>query len=400
MYDLEDKVGCWHTEMIYLAIQKGYIIEDIYEVWHFDETQRTNTAMRGYMEFFLRRKQEAEGWNKLGGKKYKHWFGDGMTLTEDQKDEICEYTYQMNGGFARPNKRKVAVNPVQRQIAKIFLNCLWGKLVQKPPEEHDTFLNGYKQYMEFMSNSLVDHLTTRFRFINHSDMKVRYHLHEELVAPVESKWLNIYMGASVTGHAQVLLMNQMYVVGTENMIYCDTDSIFAKVKRTMRDLCRPGLGGWADELAGNQYIWAFYGMAPKSYYTKIVTMNNGEMEIESEVKVKGVRKNIQNEEILNEENIHRLVEDAFMGTTHDKLKVNHMIIHPNSTNRELVYGSIYTDIIQKNVNTVYSKRDLVKNDDPNVLKLSDMSMVRLLPRGYEGEWKHEKVTIIENPVFI
>lgn len=60
-YDLYDKVGCWHTEFIQLAIECGYEILEVYEVWHWPPDQRSDTLMRGYMEFFLRMKQESEG---------------------------------------------------------------------------------------------------------------------------------------------------------------------------------------------------------------------------------------------------------------------------------------------------------------------------------------------------
>ena len=38
MFDLNDKIGTWTTEELKLAISKGYIIDKIYEVWHFEES--------------------------------------------------------------------------------------------------------------------------------------------------------------------------------------------------------------------------------------------------------------------------------------------------------------------------------------------------------------------------
>jgi len=54
VYDLIEKEGCWSTELIYLAMEHQYEILEVYEVWHWPESQRSNKLMRGYMEFFLR----------------------------------------------------------------------------------------------------------------------------------------------------------------------------------------------------------------------------------------------------------------------------------------------------------------------------------------------------------
>jgi len=66
IFDLEEKEGCWHTELIYLAIEHGYEILDIYEVWHWAPSQCSMHLMKGYMEFFLRMKQQADGWETMG----------------------------------------------------------------------------------------------------------------------------------------------------------------------------------------------------------------------------------------------------------------------------------------------------------------------------------------------
>jgi hypothetical protein len=67
MFDLEEKEGCWHTELIYLALEHGYKILDIYEVWHWSPSQCSVNLFKGYMEYFLRMKQQSEGWEKMGG---------------------------------------------------------------------------------------------------------------------------------------------------------------------------------------------------------------------------------------------------------------------------------------------------------------------------------------------
>ena len=65
-FDSHPKIGVWFTEEIYLAVGKGYYVDEIYEVYHFDANNRSDSLFRGYMSFFLRMKQENDDWKKSG----------------------------------------------------------------------------------------------------------------------------------------------------------------------------------------------------------------------------------------------------------------------------------------------------------------------------------------------
>ena len=383
LYDLNEKVGCWHTEMIYLAIEQGYEVLEIYEVWHWDENNRSNTVMRGYMEFFLRMKQEAEGWEKLGKNIANQLTGnlkDISTLTDEDKDKICNYIFTQNGGFARPRKEKVEINPVLRQLAKIFLNCLWGKLVQKAPKEFEKSIYGYKQYLELLSNPYIDRSTIKFRQISPSGtiFKARYTLHEPPKKPVS--FLNVPIASSVTAHAQVVLMRQMFKVGPENVLYCDTDSIMFMRKKGLENLSTSGLGNWEDEHP-KEKLTRFWALAPKCY---MIEMEDKEGELDYHLKCKGVRGTKTNKDRTSFDNIHRLIEADFLGEAKQAIVVEAMTIHPNSTNAEVPYGTLCTRYGDKIVQTVFSKRKLSVCDDLEVDRMDKVKIVRLLPEGYEG----------------
>ena len=113
VYDLHEKVGCWHTELIYLAIECGYEILEVYEVWHWSEDQCSNEVFRGYMDFFLKMKQQAEGWEKLA---------KGAKLNIIDHEGIIETLFHLNGGVGRIEEGLVETNPVLRQLAKVIYN--------------------------------------------------------------------------------------------------------------------------------------------------------------------------------------------------------------------------------------------------------------------------------------
>ena len=43
-----------------LALEMAYNVVKIHEVWHFQD--KTNRLFRGYIDMFLKKKQEASGW--------------------------------------------------------------------------------------------------------------------------------------------------------------------------------------------------------------------------------------------------------------------------------------------------------------------------------------------------
>jgi hypothetical protein len=57
----------WVTDELKKALEKGYVVQRIYEVWHFDETEqydpktKTGGLFTDYVNTFLKMKQEASG---------------------------------------------------------------------------------------------------------------------------------------------------------------------------------------------------------------------------------------------------------------------------------------------------------------------------------------------------
>ncbi|KAK7915769.1 hypothetical protein WMY93_011530 [Mugilogobius chulae] len=52
--------GEWTTPEVMMALNKGYVMHEIYEVWHFEE--KSDTLFKDYIFTFLKQKQEASGY--------------------------------------------------------------------------------------------------------------------------------------------------------------------------------------------------------------------------------------------------------------------------------------------------------------------------------------------------
>ena len=93
------------------AIEKGYQILKIHEVWHFPT--HDDELFKEYVNTFLKIKQEASGYPK-------DW------VTDEQKQAYIDEYYKHEG--IRLDPEKIEYNPGLRSLAKLMLNSLWGML--------------------------------------------------------------------------------------------------------------------------------------------------------------------------------------------------------------------------------------------------------------------------------
>ena len=93
------------------AIEKGYVVLNLHEVWHWEET--TDELFKEYVNTFLKIKQEASG--------YPTW-----CVTDDQKQRYIDDYYEREGILLDPDK--IEYNLGLRYLSKLMLNSLWGKL--------------------------------------------------------------------------------------------------------------------------------------------------------------------------------------------------------------------------------------------------------------------------------
>ena len=91
------------------AVEKGYKILKIHEVWHFPT--HTDELFKEYVNTFLKIKQEASGYPK-------------ECVTDEQKQRYVDEYYEHEG--IRLDPKEIKYNPGLRSLAKLMLNSLWG----------------------------------------------------------------------------------------------------------------------------------------------------------------------------------------------------------------------------------------------------------------------------------
>lgn len=366
-------MGVWGTQELYLAMQNGYEVKEIYELYHWDQANRSNEYLRGYVSTYIRMKQEAEGWKKLGAALDQP--------SEEEKDQIVEEMYAQNGRLGRIRKDKVQKNPVKRQLAKLFLNSLWGKFAQKESHFESMTIYGPAQFAFIWSHRAIIKETFTFRETSPGTYKVRFQFKGAFIRHVGHG--NTLLAARITEAGRCVLHSRMLLIGPERIIYCDTDSVVFYRDRQGPELEGVGLGKWVNEYPEEQ-IEEFAALAPKMY-TVVLTGGGGAGSAESRenVKAKGVMLSSRNKAELK---ISRMKELLYPVVRNDRehlmgaIQLENMAIYPNCQNMSFDYATMLTRENTKDVRVVISKRRVAVQES---FEFSHDSSIRTFPWGYQ-----------------
>ena len=128
--------GIWTTAEIQKAIEKGYIIEKIYEVWHFQNS--SCDLFKGYIRKFLKIKLETSK----------------FTCSEvEYREKARQFGIELG---------ELKENPGLRFIAKICLNSLWGKFGQTPKVKKSEYIDEIKAFYDIILDDKLENIAISF----------------------------------------------------------------------------------------------------------------------------------------------------------------------------------------------------------------------------------------------
>jgi G:T-mismatch repair DNA endonuclease (very short patch repair protein) len=192
--------GTWTTVEIIKAIEKGYKITKIYEVWHFEKT--STNLFKSYIAQFLKIKLETSEWEN-----------DYESKEEYAKDIKDKLEIKLDIDNIKPN-------PVLRAIAKLLLNALYGKFGQRRKMEETKYIHTAKELYEILLNDKID--CVNLSLINKNVIEARYQSKDEwLEDPTRT---NILISTFTTSYARLRLYDMLDKLG-DKVVYYDTDSI-------------------------------------------------------------------------------------------------------------------------------------------------------------------------------
>ncbi|XP_055357527.1 uncharacterized protein LOC129602520, partial [Paramacrobiotus metropolitanus] len=330
--------GVWTTPELHHAMDRGYTVQKVYEVYHWDQKEAGLFAK--YINKFLKIKMEASGW-------------PSWCKTQKQKDAYIRQVKEREGIDLDPEA--MIYDAGRRNVAKNCLNFLWGKLGQRDNFSVTKFLHKIKPYLDLVRSNAVE--IQDVYAINEDCLMVTYAQGEDYNEGNNST--NVAIAAFTTANARLVLLDLMEKLG-ERLMYYDTDSVIF-IQRPGDWLPETGsiLGDWDNQLqAGENHIVKFVSCGPKVYSYETDT---GRIEL----KAKGIAQNGYTEDILDFDEVKKSFVRSGRALDFDALKRlldgtdKHLeIIYPEFLKRNGKTQAINTIQLFKKLKMVYDKRML------------------------------------------
>ena len=332
--------GTWVTVEIEKAIEKGYVVKRIFEVYHFKEWKQGLFA--NYVNTFLKVKQEASGWP---ASMHNATSADKLTyLKKFEEHENVQLDFD-----------KIKKNPGLRSVAKTCLNAFWGKFAQRQNLPQSVFINSERGFYHVMTDrrkKLRD-----VQVINKDVAMITYDYHD-LCQP-DNESLNIFIAAFTTANARLRLYGILEKLG-DKVCYYDTDScIYIQPPGEYKIPLGNHLGDMTTELgcadvncqdnncAKEHYICEFVSCGPKNY---AYLTDTGHIKC----KVRGFTLNYINSQVINFETMKQMILSS-----QDMNKV--AVTNPMKITRNKLEQKIYNRKETKVYKCVYTKRRIVED---------------------------------------
>ena len=270
-------VGTWVTLEVFKALDSGYRLLYVYEIWHFDSV--SNQFFKGYVDNFLKIKQEASGY-------------PGWCQTDSDKEKFI-LDYEQEEGI-KLDPTLIKKNPGKRSFAKIMLNCLWGKLAQREIMTQTEYIKDPAKYFDLINNPLV--LIKHVEIFDNECPFILVSYENKLEHVQTHSTANVIVGSYVTAYARLELYSILEKLD-DRVLYFDTDSCMYIHDHTLWNpsVDNSRLGKWTDEEPDHK-ITKFRGLGPKNYAYQLQTINGS---IESKCKVKGITLDYKTSQMVN-----------------------------------------------------------------------------------------------------
>ncbi|XP_065122769.2 uncharacterized protein [Paramisgurnus dabryanus] len=321
--------GSWVSIELLKAVEKGYVIARIDEVWHFP--QRSDNLFREYVKTFLRLKQQASGY-------------PANVVTDADKAKYIRDYYKKEG--IRLDPEKISYNPAQRSINKLLLNSLWGRFSMRENLPKTLLVKKPEDFTRIVFNATTS--LKYFTFVSDDVALVQFQKPEGELCKTND--INVFVGAFTTAHARLELYELMDKLG-DRLLYSDTDSvIFVSRDGDWDPPLGDYLGELTNELDDGDFITEFCSSGPKSYGYRTA---KGKVTM----KAKGITLNAKNSQTIRLDTLIDLVD----GYAKSRYNSRCLLAHTENIVRDKKHLTLHNKSVVKRFRVVYNKRRLLGN---------------------------------------
>ena len=318
--------GTWCSVEVMKALEKGYRILQMHEVWHFP--RKSDTLFKEYIDTFGEIKLEASGYPK-------------DCVTDEQKQWYVNDIFKNQGIQLDPTK--ISYNPGLRILAKLMLNSFWGKFAQRSNLTKTKQIEDPQIFFDYLTSDEITVLDADL--VSDEIMEIRYEYGDKFVQPDPKT--NVVIAAFTTAYARLQLYDELDML-QERVLYYDTDSV---IYLSQPGQPEPRLGNYIGDLTdelGGEHITVFASGGPKNYGYKT---SGGK----TDIKVRGITLDCTARQKVNFESMCELVSlRAECGVTGTVTLDIPFRITRNTRTKE-----IQTKRMKKDYRVVYNKRVIV-----------------------------------------
>ena len=289
--------GTWCAPELHLALEKGYTLVRIHEVYQYPESMQFNPEtgedglLSAYVRCFMALKVQASGWP------------DGCD-TPEKREEFIKNVKKYDGIVIDPEKMER--NPALRTLAKLILNSFWGKFGEKTLRSKTEIVYDYSELMQIVIDptkkvqSLVplgdECLQVAWKPVEDSDVSL----------PTSS----LVHAAFTTCLGRLQLYRCLQIVG-DRALYGDTDSVAYISRPNEPDLpLGSHLGDLSDQVVEDygpgSFIVEFCAGGPKNY-GYVVAVCGDLQSLRICIKVRGITINKSCEKLVTYEELKKIV---------------------------------------------------------------------------------------------
>ena len=344
-------IGTWATPEIQMAIEYGYKIIKIYEVYHwpkerqsyFNQYIKKKGLFTEYVNTFLKIKTESSG------------YPDHIKSDIEKKNYIQDF-YNSQGILL--DTTKIQHNPGLRAVSKLCLNSLWGRFNMLEDKTSSSLISTDNEFYKIITDPRKK--LSDFHIISEDIAHLEWKHRQDLL-DFNGKKTNIFVGIFTTSYARLLLLDTLLKLG-DRVLYFDTDSVFFIYNENMHEYLpnlSDELGGWTDELSCSKlnckkkncqghYITQMVIAGSKNYAYEI-------FEGDTHCKIRGFTLHYSNSQILNLDTMKSLICDNI---PNKKIETTSRKITRNKENFELKNKNetkIYQTVLNKRVFLDYNK---------------------------------------------
>jgi hypothetical protein len=267
--------GTWVTTELYKALDLGYTIVSVDEIWHYKEREKydgndSNTGLfTRYIDCFLKLKIQASGW-------------PGWVQTEEDKTAFLQQCKDREGFDL--DRTKIKKNAGLRSLAKLCLNSFWGKFGQRTQVTDSEFVAEPVKFNRILFDE--SNVVHQVRILSENVLYVSYSKKDAFVDGMI--YSNPVLAAFVTAICRLRLYSDLEKLG-DRVAYFDTDSIIYVTRPG--DEYEPPLGSFLGDMTSEiaeygdkAYIDLFVSGGPKHYAYRVRKEDGSTVE---KIKIRG-----------------------------------------------------------------------------------------------------------------